>query len=88
MCGPARPGTGGVCPPGHRPRPCRLWANPPFGRLEEVVAKASRESCLMLVVVFEWSGSGDPWWSAVCAICPKKWCFPDGRAVYLRGGLS
>jgi len=37
-----------------------LWANPPFSRLEEVVTKASREGCLMLVVAPECSGPGYP----------------------------
>jgi len=40
----------------------------------------------MLVVAPEWSGPGDPWWTALCVLCPKTWCFPDGRPVYLRGG--
>jgi len=38
-----------------------LWANPPLSRLDEVVTKAAREGCLMLVVVPEWSGPGYPW---------------------------
>jgi len=61
-----------------------LWANRAFSRLEEMAVKSSREGCLMLVVAPEWTGPGYPWWSALCALCPKKWCFPDGRAVYLR----
>jgi len=32
--------------------------------------------------------SGYPWSSALCALRPKKWCFPDSRAVYLRGGTN
>jgi len=52
---------------------------PPFSRLNEVVTKASREGCLMLVVAPEWSGPGYPWWTALCALCPKRWCFPEGR---------
>jgi len=31
-----------------------LWANPPFSRLEEVVAKAAREGCLMLIIAPGW----------------------------------
>jgi len=62
------------------------WANLPFSRLEEVVAKASREGCLMLFVAPEWPSPGYPWWSSVCALCPKKWCFPEGRPIYFRGG--
>jgi len=50
------------------------------------VAKASRESILMLVVAPEWTGHGYQWWSDLCALCPKKWCLPEGRPVYLRGG--
>jgi len=65
-----------------------LWANPPFSRLNEVVTKASREGCLMPVVATEWSGPGYPWWTALCALCPKRWCFPEGRPVYLRGGTD
>jgi len=56
-----------------------------FSRLDEVVTKASREGCLMLVVAPEWSGPGYQWWTGLCAPCPKRWCFPDGRPVYLRG---
>jgi len=63
-----------------------LWANPPFSRLDEEVTTASREGCLMLVVAPEWSGPGCPWWTALCALCPRRWCFPEGRPVYLRGG--
>jgi len=56
-----------------------LWANPPFSRLDEVGTKAAREGCLMLVVAPEWSGY--PWWTALCALCPRRWRFPDGRPV-------
>jgi len=45
-----------------------LWANPPFSRLEEVVAKAAREGCLMLVIAPEWPGPQYPWWAALCAL--------------------
>jgi len=65
-----------------------LWANPPFSRLEEVVTTAAREGCLMLVVAPEWSGQGYPWWTALCALCPRRWCFPEGRPVYLLGGTD
>jgi len=65
-----------------------LWANHPFSRLDEVVTKASREGCLMLVVALEWSGPGYLWWMALCALCPRRWCFPGGRPVYLRGGTD
>jgi len=70
--------------------PCAgaLWANPPFSRLDEVVPKASREGCLMLIVDPEWSGPGCPWWAPLCALCPRRWCFPEGRPVYLRGGTD
>jgi len=34
-----------------------LWANPPpFSRMEEVVVKAAREGCHMLVIAPEWPG--------------------------------
>jgi len=39
----------------------------------------------MLVVVPECSGPGYLWWTALCALCPKRWCFPEGRPLYLRG---
>jgi len=42
----------------------------------------------MPVVATEWSGPGYPWWTALCALCPKRWCFPEGRPVYLRGGTD
>jgi len=70
------------------PHASDLWANPPFSRLDEVVSKASREGCLMLVVCPEWSGPGYPRWSALCALCPKRWCFPEGRPVHVRGGTG
>jgi len=65
-----------------------LWPNPPFSRLDEVVTKASREGSLMLVVAPEWGGPGYPWLAALCALCPRRWCFPEGRPVYLRGGTE
>jgi len=65
-----------------------LWANPPFSRLDEVLTSASREGCLILVVTPEWSGPGYSWWTALCALWPKRWCFPEGRPVYLRGGTD
>jgi len=37
-----------------------LWANPPFSRLEEVVAKAAQEGCLMLIIAPEWPGPQYP----------------------------
>jgi len=42
----------------------------------------------MLIVSPEWAGSGYLWWPALCALCPKRWCFPEGRPVYLRGGTD
>jgi len=63
-----------------------LWANPPFSCLEEVVTKAAREGCLMLVIAPEWPGPQYPWWGALCALCPKRWQLPQDRPVYLRGG--
>jgi len=65
-----------------------LWANPPFSRLDEVVTKASREGSLMLVVAPEWGGPRYPWWAALCALCFRRWCFPEGQPVYLRGGTE
>jgi len=44
------------------------WANPPFTRLKEVVAKAAREGCLMLIIVQEWPGPQYLWWTALCAL--------------------
>jgi len=38
---------------------------PPFSRLEEVLAKASREGCLMLVVAPEWTNPEYLWWSTL-----------------------
>jgi len=55
------------------PHASALWANIHFSRLEEVVTKASREGCLMLVVAPEWSGPVYPWWTALCALSPKRW---------------
>jgi len=49
-----------------------LCANPPFSRLEEVVAKAAREGCLILIIAPEWPGPQYPWWAALCALCPKR----------------
>jgi len=47
-----------------------LWANPLFSRLDEVVTKAAREGCLILVDAPEGSGPGHPWWTALCTLCP------------------
>jgi len=41
-----------------------LWVNTPFSRLEEVVAKAAREGCLMLIFAPEWPGPQYSWWTA------------------------
>jgi len=65
-----------------------FWENPPFSRLDEVVTKASREVSLILIVAPEWGGLGYPWWAALCALCPMRWCFTEGRPVYLRGGTE
>jgi len=70
------------------PRAGPLWANPPFRRLDEVVTKASREGTLMLIVAPEWGRPGYPWWAALCALGPRRWCFPEGWPVYLRGGTE
>ena len=42
----------------------------------------------MLIVAPEWGGPGYPWWAALCALCPRRWCFPEGRPVYLCGGTE
>jgi len=65
-----------------------LWANSPFSRLEEVVAKAAREGCLMLIIAPEWPGPQYPWWTALCALCPRRWQLPLDRPLYLRGGTD
>jgi len=61
-----------------------LWANP-FSRFEEVVAKAEREGCLMLIIAPEWPGPQYPLWAALCALCPNRWQLPQDRPLYLRG---
>jgi len=33
-----------------------LWANPLFSRMQEVVEKAARDGCLMLIIAPEWPG--------------------------------
>jgi len=65
-----------VCPVGE----------PSFSGLDEMVTKAARVGCLMLVVAQEWSGY--PRCTAMCVLCPRRWCFPEGRPVYLRGGTD
>jgi len=65
-----------------------LWADPPFSRLEEVVTKAARECCLMLVIAPDWPGPQYPWWAALCALCPRRWQLPQYRSVYLQGGTD
>jgi len=65
---------------------CLVGEPPPFSRLDEVVTKAAREGCLMLVGAPEWSAPGYPWRTALCALCHRRWCFPEGRPVNLRGG--
>jgi len=69
-------------------RGCPVGEPPPFSRLDAVVTKAAREGCLMLIVAPELLGPAYPWWTALCSISPKRWCFPDGRPVYLRGGTE
>jgi len=53
-----------------------LWANPPFSWLGEVVAKAAREGSLMLIIAPEWPGPQYPWWTTLCALCPRRWQLP------------
>jgi len=62
-----------------------LWASPPFSRLDEVVTKAAREGCLMLVIAPEWPGPQYQWWAALCALCPKRWQLPQDWPLYIRG---
>jgi len=70
------------------PSVCALWEKSLLSRLDEVVTKASREGCLMLVVIPEWSGPGYPWRTALCALCPKMSCLPEGRPVYMLWGTE
>jgi len=42
-----------------------LWGNPPFSRMEEVVAKAALEGCHMLVIAPGWTGPKYPWWASL-----------------------
>jgi len=42
----------------------------------------------MLIVAPEWPGPQYPWWATLCALCPKRWQFPQDRPVYLRGGTD
>jgi len=62
-----------------------LWANPTLIRLGELVSKAAREGCLMLIIAPEWAGPRYPWCAALCALCPKRW---QDRPLYLRGGTD
>jgi len=63
-----------------------LMANKPFSRIEEVVAKAAREGCHMLVIAPEWPGPQYPCWASLCSLCPNRWCLPQDSPIYLRGG--
>jgi len=65
-----------------------LWANPPFSRLEVVLAKAARERSLMLIIALEWPGTQYPWWTTLCAVCPRRWQLPQDRPLYLRVGTD
>jgi len=65
-----------------------LWANAPFSRLEEVVAKAALEGFLMLIIAPEWPGTQYPCWAALCALCPRRWQLPQDRPPYLQGGTD
>jgi len=65
-----------------------LWGNPPFSRPEEVVAKAAREGSLMLIVAPEWLGPKYPWWTTLCALCPRRWQLPHDWPIHLRGGTT
>jgi len=56
-----------------------LWANPQFSRLEEGVAKAAREGCLILSIEPEWPGPQYPWWAAFAP------CSPAGGSSHRTG---
>jgi len=64
-----------------------LWANPLFSLLEDLVAKAARDGCLMLIIAPEWPGPQYPCWAALSALCPKPWQLPQDPPLYLRGGV-
>jgi len=63
-----------------------LWTNSAFSRMWEVVAKAAREGCHVLVIAPEGPGPQYHWWASLCALCPNRWCLPQDRPIYLRGG--
>jgi len=65
-----------------------LWERFPFSLLEKVVVEAEREGCLMLIIAPEWPGTQYPWWTALCALCPRRWQIPQDRPFYLRGGTD
>jgi len=65
-----------------------LWANPPFSRLEEVVAKAAPEGSLMLIVAPEWPGPQYLGWTTLCALCPRRWQLPQDPPLYVWGART
>jgi len=80
---------------GRRVRPAEGYATSgplltktPFNCLEEVVAKEAREGSLMLIISPEWPGPQYPWWTTLCALCPRRWQLPQDRPLYLRGGMD
>jgi len=57
--------------------------NPPSG-MEEVVAKAARVGCHMLIIDREWPGPHYSWWISLCVLCPNRCCLPQYRSIYIR----
>jgi len=61
---------------------------PPLQPPEELLAKAAREGSLMLIIAPEWPGPLYPWWTTLCALCPRRWQLPQDRPLYLRGSTD
>jgi len=77
-----------VLRPWTTPRPGTYGRTPPFSRIEEVVAKAAREGSHILVIAPDWPGPQYPWLASLCALCPKRWCPPQGRPITSEGART
>jgi len=42
----------------------------------------------MLIIAPELPGPQYPWWTTLCALCPRGWQLPQDRPIYLRVGTD
>jgi len=42
----------------------------------------------VLIIAPEWPSPQYPWWTALCALFPRRWQLPRDRPLYRRGGTD